>query len=43
MNAFTMGRHPSSDVALRNPTTGITGLLRVRRERPRGRRAAERG
>jgi len=27
MNAFTIGRHPSSDVALRNPTTGITGLL----------------
>ena len=22
-NAFTMGRYPSSDAALRNPTTGI--------------------
>jgi hypothetical protein len=42
-NATTNGANDSADALLRNPITGIAGLLRARREGPHARRAAERG
>jgi hypothetical protein len=33
----------STSMPLRKPITGVAGLLRARRERPRGGRASERG
>src|SRR6516165_5099037 len=41
-NATTNGANDSAEALLRNPITGIAGLLRARRERPRRRAADQR-
>jgi len=38
----TKGAMLAAEAVLRNPTVGIVGLLRARRERPRGRASEER-